>query len=288
MASVTIGLPVYNCERFLPQSIESLLNQTFSDFVLIISDNASTDTTGDICRKYARMDSRVQYHRNERNIGLPANFNRVFELSDSPYLKWSTGDDFWAETMLERAWEIMEQDPGLALCYPRAVMVDAEGQSQRNYDDELNLMGDSASERILQILENLGLCHQLLGLVRTKHLRQTLLYGGYSGADTELLMDLSLYGKGYEIPERLYFRRWHEDSSSWTKDNEHYNRRYHSTASQRIVLTRLRHHLRRFHAVQHSSLPISEKKKIYGIFLKFMIWDRQELFQEICTKVMLR
>jgi len=78
---VTIGLPVYNSEKYLPQSIESLLGQTYSDFVLLISDNASTDSTADICASYAAQDSRVKYCRNEENIGNPRNFNPVFDLT---------------------------------------------------------------------------------------------------------------------------------------------------------------------------------------------------------------
>src|SRR5689334_4004766 len=88
--SVAIGLPCYNSEKYLAQSIESLLAQTFKDFVLIISDNASTDGTADICKKYAAQDSRVRYFRNPTNIGMMPNFNRVFALSDSKYFKWAT------------------------------------------------------------------------------------------------------------------------------------------------------------------------------------------------------
>ncbi|MGH7626187.1 MAG: glycosyltransferase family 2 protein, partial [Gemmatimonadaceae bacterium] len=98
---VTIGLPVYNSERFLEQSLQSLLAQTWSDFVLIISDNASTDGTAELCTRYAQADARIRYYRNETNIGNPRNFNRVFALTATPYLKWSTSDDYWAPTFLE-------------------------------------------------------------------------------------------------------------------------------------------------------------------------------------------
>src|SRR5262249_55497527 len=120
---VTVGLPVYNSECYLEHSLKSLLAQTYYDFELIISDNASTDGTADICKRYAKHDSRIRYYRNETNIGLPSNFNRVFELTTTPYLKWSTADDYWAPTFLERALEIMERDPSIALCYPQAVLV---------------------------------------------------------------------------------------------------------------------------------------------------------------------
>ena len=70
---VTIGLPVYNGEKFLRQALDSLLGQTMGDFELIICDNASSDATGQICRAYARADRRVRYYRNATNIGAPRN-----------------------------------------------------------------------------------------------------------------------------------------------------------------------------------------------------------------------
>src|SRR5512138_1676105 len=112
---VTIGLPVYNSEHYLRQSLDSLLTQTYSDFVLIINDNASTDVTPCIWEEYAAADPRVRDFSNATNIGNPRNFNRVFELTTTRYLKWSTADDFWEPTFLERAVEVMERDPTVAL-----------------------------------------------------------------------------------------------------------------------------------------------------------------------------
>ena len=119
---ITVGLPVYNSERYLRQSLDSLLAQTFPHFVLVISDNASTDGTAQICQQYAAADSRIKYSRNETNIGNPRNFNRVAGLAETRYLKWSTADDFWEPSFLERALEVMERDKTIALCYPQAVL----------------------------------------------------------------------------------------------------------------------------------------------------------------------
>ena len=132
---VTIGLPVYNSERYLSESLDSLLGQTYRDFILIINDNASTDGTAEICQRYVEADPRIRYFRNDINIGNPRNFNRVFELTTTPYLKWSTADDYWAPTFLEKAIKVMEQDPTIVLCYPQAILVDANGENPQNYDD---------------------------------------------------------------------------------------------------------------------------------------------------------
>ena len=84
---VSIGLPVYNGENFLAESIESLLGQSYEDFELIISDNASTDGTADICRRYAKQDSRIRYIRQPHNIGSAPNHNFVIEQARGELFK---------------------------------------------------------------------------------------------------------------------------------------------------------------------------------------------------------
>ena len=75
MPRLSVGLPVYNGEGYLAESLEALLGQSYEDFELIISDNASTDGTADICRRYAKQDSRIRYIRQPRNIGCAPNHN---------------------------------------------------------------------------------------------------------------------------------------------------------------------------------------------------------------------
>ena len=79
---VSVGVPVYNGERFIRQTLDSLVDQSFKDLEIVISDNASTDGTAAICEEYARRDDRIRYVRNERNVGLAKNFNRVVERSE--------------------------------------------------------------------------------------------------------------------------------------------------------------------------------------------------------------
>src|SRR4051794_25259685 len=117
MPKVSIGLPVYNGEAFLAEAVESLLAQTFTDFEILLVDNASTDRTQEICRAFAARDPRVKYHRNETNIGGGPNWNRAYDLtpSDSTYFKWAAHDDRHAPDFLARCVEALDRDPGLAL-----------------------------------------------------------------------------------------------------------------------------------------------------------------------------
>jgi glycosyltransferase involved in cell wall biosynthesis len=280
---VTIGLPVYNSERYLRQSIDSLLAQTFRDFVLVISDNASTDTTATICQEYAAADSRVKYHRNPVNIGNPRNFNRVFELTTTPYLKWSTSDDFWEPTFVERALEVMEREPDVALCYPKACLIDADGGNPRPYDDNMHLVQDDPADRFTTLIGEIRLVHQHLGLIRTSCLRRTQLLGAHLGSDYNLLAELSLYGKFYELPgEPLFYRRFHDKSGSWNRaDTKHAAKHYHGTGKHRGGRTKWPGHVGLLKAVGRAPLPLRSKARLYPVLLKRMMWDRAELWAEL-------
>jgi glycosyltransferase involved in cell wall biosynthesis len=90
---VSIGLPVYNGQNYLRCALDSILQQDYTDFELIISDTASADASPGICQELARKDGRVRYYRNETNIGARGNYNRVFELARGEFFKWASHDD---------------------------------------------------------------------------------------------------------------------------------------------------------------------------------------------------
>jgi glycosyltransferase involved in cell wall biosynthesis len=279
---ITIALPVYNSKRHVRQSLESLLAQTYKDFVLIISDNASTDGTADICQEYAKSDSRIQYTRNPANIGNPGNFNRLVGLTTTKYIKWATSDDFWEPTFVERALEVIDKDPTIALCYPKSYVVDGEGKNATPYEDNLHLMQDDPAERFIGLLENIGLAHQHLGVIRTDMLRCTGLLGPYFASDITLLAELTLYGKYYELPERLFYRRFHETSGSWKRgDKQHQDKFYHAADRKRTGLPRWRGELGRLRAVARSPLPLKSKLHLHRYQLRHMRWSRDLLFGEL-------
>ena len=108
----------------------------------------------------------------------------------------------------------MELDPSVALCYPHAVIVDAKGGNPQNYDDVLNLVHDDPAERFLTLIRTIKLAHQHLGVIRISYLRQTHLLRTHVGSDINLLAELALYGKFVELPDRLFYRRFHKDSGN--------------------------------------------------------------------------
>ena len=105
---VAVGMPVYNGERYLAQAIESIISQTFVDFELIISDNASTDGTEEICKRYQKRDRRISYIRQSRNLGAGNNFISVLERANSKYFMWAACDDEWEASWLERLTHALE------------------------------------------------------------------------------------------------------------------------------------------------------------------------------------
>jgi glycosyltransferase involved in cell wall biosynthesis len=282
---LTIGLPVYNAEKYVAQALDSLMDQTYGDFKIIISDNASTDRTPEICNEYVRRDKRILYSRNAANIGASPNFNRVFALSESPYFKWATADDYWAPTMLEKCLNVVASDPTVALCYPLATLVDADGSNPRSYDDALHLMQDSPRERFIALMEKIRLSHQHQGVAKSGMLKRTLMLGTHVGSDINLLAELVLYGKFYEYPERLFFRRFHQDSGSWARNSdEHQARRYYAASAPRMAYVGWRQHYSFFRAVTRAPLTLRDRIALYRYLGRRLRWDRQRLAKELWTR----
>ena len=211
---LSIGLPVFNGENYLEAALDSLLAQTYSDFELIISDNASTDRTQEICQAYATKDPRIRYYRNEQNLGATKNFNRVFELSLGKYFKWAAHDDVCASEYLERCIEVLDCDPSIILCHCKTGIIDEHGNPYLNYIVELDTASTKRYKRFRDMISIEHWCFQAFGVIRANELRKTPLIESYSGSDRTLLAELCLMGRVYEIPEYLFYRREHPETST--------------------------------------------------------------------------
>ncbi|TAE60220.1 MAG: glycosyltransferase family 2 protein [Nostocales cyanobacterium] len=209
---LTIGLPVYNGEKLLEQALDCLLNQTFSDFELIICDNASTDNTEEICRNYAAQDARIIYYRNPYNIGCACNFNRVFKLAQGEYFKWASYDDLHAPNFLSKCIQVLEENPDYVLCHSHTYFIDEQGNFLKTYDIKLNTDSEKPEVRFTELLTK-HLCYQMYGVFRTSVLAKVPPMGGYGTADGVFLHRLGMIGKFYEIPEYLFFARCHPQQS---------------------------------------------------------------------------
>jgi glycosyltransferase involved in cell wall biosynthesis len=209
---------VYNGENFLAQAIDSILAQTFEDFELIISDNASTDRTPEICRAYAAKDSRLRYYRQESNLGAIANFNFVFERAAGRYFKWAAHDDVIAPAFLESCVQVLEAEPEVVLCFPAISYLNEQGRIERMASGDLSLRAKSPVERLKGFvnhqLERMDIFWAVFGLIRREALRRTGLLGKYVASDQVLLVKLLLLGHFHQLAEPLYFRRVHPQAST--------------------------------------------------------------------------
>ena len=209
---ISLGLPVYNGDNFLEQALDSILSQTFEDFELIISDNASTDRTEAICCAYAARDERIRYFRSQENLGASANFNRVFTLSLGKYFKWAAHDDLHQPDFLSRCIQILDQDPSVVLAYTRAVTIDQNKKPIRTeWGAGQELSSLMPHRRFREGLAPLRtpLPLPMFGVIRASILRNTHLLAGYPDCDLALLAELSLYGRFHEVPEPLFLQREH-------------------------------------------------------------------------------
>jgi glycosyltransferase involved in cell wall biosynthesis len=211
---VSIGLPVYNGERYLRECLDSILGQSFRDFELVIGDNASTDGTAEICREYAARDARIRYTRRPENLGAAENYNRVFRESRGEFFKWAAHDDVMGETFLEACVHALEGDPGAILAFPETMHIDASGKPTEKYNNDLHLDSASAVARFRQCVTRRNLmCTPVFGVFRSEVLAKTSLIGKYSDSDQVLLAHLALLGRFSEVPGVLMFRRIHADAS---------------------------------------------------------------------------
>jgi glycosyltransferase involved in cell wall biosynthesis len=210
---LSIGLPVFNGERYLRFTLDSLLAQTFTDFELLILDNASSDSTLMICQEYAARDPRIKVHRNIENIGAAQNFNLAFSLAKGKYFKWAASDDVLSPEFLEKCIAILENNPEIILCCSKVDRINSAGEVDGFYDYPMRLNDPAPHIRFRDLILTNHFCIAVFGVIRRHPLSQTPLIGKYVGSDRVLLTELGLRGRLYEIPEYLFHRRDHPHAS---------------------------------------------------------------------------
>lgn len=221
MARVSIGLPVWNGEKYLAKALDSILGQSFEDFELLIADNASTDATADIIADYCRRDPRVIAHRHSSNLGAAANFNHVFHHTSAEYFRWAAYDDMLGPSYLAACVAALDADDGSAvLAYSQTMMIAEDGTPRRIYDTVTRKGGATPSERLAELIgpgdhtqSLLHMCFPVFGLIRRKALDGTSLIANMPRSDHLLLVELALKGRFLEVEEPLFLRREHNDGS---------------------------------------------------------------------------
>jgi glycosyltransferase involved in cell wall biosynthesis len=249
----------------LAETLDSILAQTHEDFELIISDNASTDGTEQICRRYASRDDRIRYFRNHVNLGGAKNFRRVFALSSGEYFKWAAHDDLFAPTFLERCVKVLENDPTVALCYTRGRAIDDHGAALIDFEAKPNLGFPSPRRRFFEAVcvdhPAISIVPVLLfGVIRSHTLRKTPLIGSYASSDGVLLGEIALRGRLHEVPEVLFSYRFHQQKSTLKYPNRHALEQWYDPRRKgKVTFPHWRLLTEHFRSIKRTSIPRLQK-----------------------------
>jgi hypothetical protein len=208
---LSIGMPVYNGERFLDETLESILAQSFDDFELLISDDGSTDGSYELCQRYAQSDSRIMVSRSDASRGPAHNFNRVFRLSGGELFKWCAADDVMDTRFVEACVSELDRNPDAVLAYPRARTLSALGTMSDVWGGHRGLTSASTSARWRAAMAppRNPMPVEVFGVVRRNSLAQTSLFGGFPDCDRFLIAELSLLGRFAVIEDPLLVHREH-------------------------------------------------------------------------------
>jgi glycosyltransferase involved in cell wall biosynthesis len=226
---VTVGMPVYNSEPHIAAAIESVLAQTFRDFQLIISDNASTDRSAAICAAYAARDSRVRLLRNPVNLGGNPNYRKVAEAACGEYFKWAASNDLIAPDYLERCIALLDARPDVVLAFGSTVLFEDEPEKGSPYDDRMDLQDDDPVVRFRKSFEGMRLNNVLNGVMRLGALRRSACLPDYMGSDNVLIAELALAGKIVQVPLTRFFRRLSRDSATQLQSHAEVRRHHYPT-----------------------------------------------------------
>jgi glycosyltransferase involved in cell wall biosynthesis len=290
LPKVSIGLPVYNGEKFLVQAIESVLAQEFEDFELLISDNASNDSTWEICRHYADLDHRIRLNRNDHNIGAIANFEFVLKKSTGRYFAWTAHDDLLHPRFLYRCVNFLDNHPDHVVCSVRHVIIAYE-TGQELYSQWIDQTWDSDDlvERYEECLETGGWPIAIYGLMRREAVERTALARTWAG-DVMFLRELCLQGKFYQINEVLrYYRSSVPCLERTSNQGSFWAEMLYGPGKQREFFPWVRAYSGLIGRLMRKSLPFKTKTSIVYLtilkspFVRFRLlyWDLVSLIRDL-------
>ena len=214
---VSIGMPVYNGEKFIRKRLDSILEQTFSDFELIISDNGSTDTTSVICKEYQIRDKRIRYIRQEKNMGITWNYNFVLKEAKCNYFIWAQVDDIWLPTFLEKNVMVLESNQNIvcSMCKIDFYNID----NPENNSNHLTIKGflrkisqsirpniyptSGTYDKKVRCFLKGGHVEVLYGLYRTKNLNSSTVHEQFIGNDWATVLSVLKQGDFHIISDIL-------------------------------------------------------------------------------------
>jgi glycosyltransferase involved in cell wall biosynthesis len=258
VAPLTIGVPVYNGERYIAQTLAGIQAQTFADFRVVIADNASTDRTGEIAREFVASDPRFHYVRRERNLGLVPNYNLLFQQTEGEFFAWHDGDDVTHPEFYAACLALLRGDPTASAATTEIMLIDSEGRELG--PDPESVRGDHPDRavRFLELASFDHYCQFTYGVYRRSLMARTrLMLPFFWSSDRLFLAELALQGPMLRDPRRLYYVRQHNERVTLGGRAKFYAG---LAAPQRGTTLRYSRELRR--AVDHAALPPAERERV--------------------------
>ena len=211
MAKVFIGMPAYNGERFIKEAIDSLRGQSYVDWVMLISDDASTDKTRAICEEYAKKDQRITYYRQEKNIGMFPNFKFVLDSARGDYFMWASHDDLWEKDFLKVCVENIKNKK-VDVATTVVADIDSYGRNLRELTELTKFSGKPSIKQVARYVlqpEILGKCNLMYSVFRTSVIKKVLeIYPQRKewGSDYHFSLTIISHFSVY-IDKRILFRK---------------------------------------------------------------------------------
>ena len=283
---VSVGLPVYNGERYLPQAVESLLNQTYRDFELIISDNGSTDSTRELCATYAAADPRVRFIRHEQNRGAIFNWNFVVTQARGEYFRWASANDVSAPTLIERCLACLDAEPNVVVAYGRTAYMDDDGSPLGEYQHDVHVLDERPSVRFERLCRELRANNAVSSaLIRLDVLRKTSPDRSFPGGDMGLMAELALYGGYHLLPEVLFYRR--QGKASATKFRSAAELKTFLDPQKKNVEHSVTWQMHRDYveSVMRAPLSIGERLACFRYIARSAWWYKPQLWSEMVAKL---
>ena len=269
--AVTIGVPVYNGEAFLEDALRSALAQTRDDLEVVISDNASTDRTGEICREYALKDPRVRYFRNAKNLGAAPNYNIALHNARGRFFKWLAHDDRILPSYVASTTHALESRPDAILCNTTVSYIDGSGSKIGLYDSRLGRADSpSVSGRLAWMILRSHSCVDFFGMFRRSALEGSLQHGSFHGADRALLAQMAIRGPLLQIAAPLVQMREHEKRYTRSAGRAIDKAAWHDASLRgRVTFPTWRLYREFLKMVKSEAMTSTERMRCYGVLARW-------------------
>lgn len=278
---VSIGMPAYNSEATIRGSVESLLAQSFGEFELVISDNASTDGTWSVIEEICRTDARVRAIRQPQNIGANGNYSVVFRACTGKYFKWSSANDWCAPDLLKRCVEYLDANLDTVLVAPRTRLFETDRDAFIEYGGDISCPQAAAAERLIHAGTHLALNNVMNGMVRRDALLRTRLIEHYPGADVVLVGHLALLGKIALLESPLFYRRMDDATATRMMSEAAVHRHHYPVNTWRSLLPSWRLALGWARVALSADLTIAQTAKALLWVLRRAYWNRAQMGHDL-------